>query len=474
MIDDALINKSKLLDAWLSKVRSTQVEAIKNNDPLFQHPSTWFNEEFQLYMNSHNKILIPSALVKTTLNHLHGFPHAGHPSIKDSIDRPKSSDYFWPSMINDMKTHCRQCPACQKTAPLVKTTIKSSGNLWSDKPFAKMNVDTIGPLPTDTSGNIYLLVFIDSFTRFTILCPLKKLNDHETAYSLVCNVCAIFGIPDIIHSDNGKEFANHVLTDVCNQFDITTNKSIPSYSPSNGLVERRHRDILQALRKMLIDFNDYDNWSKNIPLVQLLVNTTKSRVTGFTPYELMFGSDTSPVDTPSLFAIGDLVLRSNKAAKKLHGKQEGPYLVIDIPSKSSLELQNFVTGHRFRSSIHLCTKYLSDKPSSDEFHKAVASFDSEEMVITEILDQRDSPTGPICSVVWFDGDTTEEPLSLVKNTKAYSSFIKLNPHVKPKSKPKGKPRSSRNRNPNSSNTPNSVILTTPPAKRTRSSKKGKK
>ncbi|KAL0233212.1 hypothetical protein GEMRC1_011957 [Eukaryota sp. GEM-RC1] len=98
------------------------------------------------------------------------------------------------------------------------------------------------------------------------------------------------------------------------------------------------------------------------------------------------------------------------------------------------------------------------------------------MVIIEILDQRDSPTGPICSVVWFDGDTTEEPLSLVRNTKGYSSFIKLNPHAKPKStcKPKSKPRSSRNRNSNSSKTHDSVILTTPPAKRTRSSKKGKK
>ncbi|KAL0250847.1 hypothetical protein GEMRC1_000061 [Eukaryota sp. GEM-RC1] len=195
-----------------------------------------------------------------------------------------------------------------------------------------------------------------------------------------CNVCAIFDIPDLIHSDNGKEFANHVFNDVCKQFDITTNKYIPSFSPSNGLVERRHRDILQALRKMLIDFNDYDNWSKYIPLVQLLVNTTKKRVTGFTPYELMFGSNTNPgsdpskiiscltqnkisedsfladyqskltrilkkreeaettqssikssittVDTPSLFAIGDLELRNNKAARKLHGKQEGPKIYL--------------------------------------------------------------------------------------------------------------------------------------------------
>ncbi|KAL0235898.1 hypothetical protein GEMRC1_002480 [Eukaryota sp. GEM-RC1] len=135
-----------------------------------------------------------------------GDPHvgAGHPSLRVSIDQLNSSDYFWPKMAKDMKKPCMQCPACQKTAPLAKLKIKPSVNLWADKPFAKMNADTIGPLLTDTSGNCHLLVFIDSFTRYTVLCPLKELNAQETAHALVCNVCAIFGIPHLIHSDNGK------------------------------------------------------------------------------------------------------------------------------------------------------------------------------------------------------------------------------------------------------------------------------
>ncbi|KAL0229230.1 hypothetical protein GEMRC1_013849 [Eukaryota sp. GEM-RC1] len=299
MISESLINKSRIFDAWLSKVRCTQVEAKNNNNVLFQHPTAVYNEELQLILNSNDMILILMSLRNTTMNHIHGFPHARHPSLRDSIDRLNSSYYFWPKMAKDMKKHCSQCPACHETAPLAKLKTKPSGNLWADKPFAKMNADTIGPLPTDTSGNYHLLVFIDSFTRYTVLCPLKELNAQETAHALVCNVCAIFGIPHLIHSDNGKEFASHVFNGVCQAFDIETEKSIPSLSQRTKLVERRHKDILQSLRKMLIDFNDYDNWSKYIPIEQLLVNTTKSRITGFIPYQLMFGSATSLGSDPS-------------------------------------------------------------------------------------------------------------------------------------------------------------------------------
>ncbi|KAL0233055.1 hypothetical protein GEMRC1_011802 [Eukaryota sp. GEM-RC1] len=235
---------------------------------------------------------------------------------------------------------------------------------------------------------------------------------------------------------------------------------------------------------MLIDFNDYDNWSKYTPIVQLLVNTTKSRVTGFTPSQLIFGSATSPGSDPSkilveinqsstqpvitaeptsssLYSSGDLVLKAYSKTKKLHGKLKGPFLVLDTPTASSLTLQNIITGHQFKSSVHQCKKYLTDKPSSDEFHTAVAACDSEEMVVIKVLSQSDSSSAPVCSVVWFDGDTTEVPLDQIKNTKAYSEFIKSNPSYKPSTKKKRIVQGSTSR-------------ASPPAKRTRSSRKGKK
>ncbi|KAL0230875.1 hypothetical protein GEMRC1_010280 [Eukaryota sp. GEM-RC1] len=200
---------------------------------------------------------------------------------------------------------------------------------------------------------------------------------------LVWDVIAIFGIPFCIHSDNGTEFANAIFEAICNLLAIEVSRSIPHFSQSNGLVERRHRDVLQSLRRLLVDFNDYDNWSTYIPTVQLQINATKSSITGHTPYELMFGCDISPGADPSSlldavekstknvpfiddiktklerltkqreeaedrqsvlkpkkksntsqsFKIGDLVLKVVKTSK-LHGNYTGPFLVVSVDSKS--------------------------------------------------------------------------------------------------------------------------------------------
>ncbi|KAL0218431.1 hypothetical protein P9112_004084 [Eukaryota sp. TZLM1-RC] len=274
--------------------------------------------------------------------------------------------------------------------------------------FSRLNVDTIGPLNTDSDGNKYLLVFVDSFTGYSILVPLKELNALETTDALIWNVCAIFGIPMLIHSDNGPEFANESFKIVCNRLAIETSNSIPHYSESKGLVERKHRDVLQCLRKSLIEFNDYGNWSIYVPISQLFINSAKSRKTGFTSYELMFGSSISPRSDPAnilgnlskfdpnipllndirlknirlqekrekaeryqtfntptsvdntnsrfiVFNIGDYVLRKTKQNNILHGSWNGPFLVIDHPSNSTLLLKNLTTGSELMATKKDCT-----------------------------------------------------------------------------------------------------------------------
>ncbi|KAL0224190.1 hypothetical protein P9112_003580 [Eukaryota sp. TZLM1-RC] len=162
-------------------------------------------------------------------------------------------------MRKDLINYVKSCPTCQKTAPVKRSKTPSTGSLWADRPSARLNVDTNGPLNTDNEGNKYLLVFVDSFTGYTILFPLKELNVLKTADALIWNVCAFFGMPMLIHSDNGPEFANETVKKVCNRLAIEMSNSIPHYSESNGHAERKHRDVLQCLRKLLIDFNDYGN-----------------------------------------------------------------------------------------------------------------------------------------------------------------------------------------------------------------------
>ncbi|KAL0209869.1 hypothetical protein P9112_009953 [Eukaryota sp. TZLM1-RC] len=86
---------------------------------------------------------------------------------------------------------------------------------------------------------------------------------------------------------------------LCDLSNIEVSRSLTGFSQSNGLVERRHRNILQSLRKILVDSGDYNNWSEYIPIVQLQINSPISRVTGHSPYNLMFGNDHSPRADPS-------------------------------------------------------------------------------------------------------------------------------------------------------------------------------
>ncbi|KAL0210650.1 hypothetical protein RCL1_005086 [Eukaryota sp. TZLM3-RCL] len=246
-ISECISNDLPLFSSLLSKIRSEQVKAFKNKDKTLVM-ARW-DDKSQLYLNKDNKIIIPEALRSTILLNFHGLVQSGHPSLKTSLDRLKESDFFWPSMIADMSHHVQCCPSCQKTSPVRKPNIPFTGTLWSDRPFSSVHVDTIGPLPKDQQDFSFVLVFVDSFTRYTILVPLTKLNAQESAYALVWNVCAIFGIPLAIHSDNGPEFANAIFRGLCDILAIESSNSVPHYSQSNGLVERRHRDILQKSQK---------------------------------------------------------------------------------------------------------------------------------------------------------------------------------------------------------------------------------
>ncbi|KAL0220074.1 hypothetical protein P9112_005727 [Eukaryota sp. TZLM1-RC] len=78
-----------------------------------------------------------------------------------------------------------------------------------------------------------------------------------------------------VHSDNGPEFSKAVFDALCEFLNIEVSKFVPHFSQSNGLVERRHRDILQNLRKLIVDFNAYDAWSEFIPYLQLLINSSR-------------------------------------------------------------------------------------------------------------------------------------------------------------------------------------------------------
>ncbi|MCO5603910.1 hypothetical protein L7F22_058065 [Adiantum nelumboides] len=92
-------------------------------------------------------------------------------------------------------------------------------------PFEKWGIDAMGPLPRTANGKLYILVAIDYMTRF--------------------------GTPLEIVSDNGPGFRRGLLTEVCEELNISHRHSTPYYPQSNGLVEKANGIIAGIIRKMV-------------------------------------------------------------------------------------------------------------------------------------------------------------------------------------------------------------------------------
>ncbi len=95
-----------------------------------------------------------------------------------------------------------------------------------------------------------------------------------------------FSTPRVILSDNGAEFRDAVVSDICSQFGIKQT-FIAAYHPApNGLVERANGKILEVLCPIV---NELDKWEDWLPHVAASLNSSVSDSTGKSPHYILFG-----------------------------------------------------------------------------------------------------------------------------------------------------------------------------------------
>ncbi|KAL0215522.1 hypothetical protein P9112_007706 [Eukaryota sp. TZLM1-RC] len=169
-------------------------QKIPDSDPLFDDCK--IEPQLGLKLTRSNKILVPPSLRSEILLLVHGSTEAGHPPFAQCWKSLQQSDFHWPNMRSDLQTHINTCIPCQKTAPVPKTLISSSGSLNSvRRPFESIHCDSIGPLPVDSYGYRYIVHFVDAFSKFSILVPTKDLKALTVANSLISSVYSVFGAP---------------------------------------------------------------------------------------------------------------------------------------------------------------------------------------------------------------------------------------------------------------------------------------
>ncbi len=101
-------------------------------------------------------------------------------------------------------------------------------------------------LPRSAQGSVYILVCVDHFSSFVVLAPLRNKSAVTVAHAIVSHLICPYTTPRVL-SDQGTEFKNQILADICFQYNIKQIFITAHHPASNGLVERTNRKVLDNL-----------------------------------------------------------------------------------------------------------------------------------------------------------------------------------------------------------------------------------
>ena len=187
-----------------------------------------------------------------------------------------------------VKLFILKCPCCQKMRDnfSVKNTTPFTVSTFS--PMERLSIDTIGPLPRSADGNRHVVVIVDNFTRWVELFPIADLTMKTAAKCLLEHI-GRFGSPSQLLSDNGSQFVNSIIKEVCDMIDTEHIRGMAYSKEENAIVERMNKEVGRHLRSMIYHDNVIDKWDSYLPFVQRIINATKIESIGVPPAHILFG-----------------------------------------------------------------------------------------------------------------------------------------------------------------------------------------
>lgn len=252
-----------------------------------------------IYQDGRELVCIPSEMQDQVIKQAHR--EGGHCGINNTTERLHRIVYF-PRMSSEVTDVLKRCEICQKKSGMPKPQRHTLHSSVSGYPFQRISMDYVGPLHGKGmrgSRNVYIFTVRDTFTKWLEAFPTPTNTAAHAVNKLVNEIFTRFGIPEVLHSDQGTHFTARLLTDVARELGIRCSTT-PAYNPKSNPVERAHRDLGTMLRASAEEADQ--PWEKVLPQCVFAINTSLHSSIGMSPYRALFGRDPA---TPLQLIYGD-------------------------------------------------------------------------------------------------------------------------------------------------------------------------
>jgi hypothetical protein len=261
-----------LSDTWAAQVRELMGEASVSAAGVLQF---------------RGKPVIPAHLRMHFLQQAHSCDQSGHLGVDRTVTRLMER-CWWPQLRRDAEhwvASCAEClakknPARPQRAPLQATCQPTA-------PWQLVQIDIKGPLPRSTDGNAYILSMCDAFSKWMETAALAAIDAVTVAEALLKAVVLRHGAPQVLHSDQGRQFESDVFTRLCERLGVEKTRTSPFHPSGNGIVERGNRTLGDMLATVVSE-NQLD-WDRKLPFVTWAYNTSVHSTTGLSPFQVLHG-----------------------------------------------------------------------------------------------------------------------------------------------------------------------------------------
>lgn len=199
--------------------------------------------------------------------------HKGNEAVSHAlVDR-----FWWPTLYDDVKTYLKTCHQCQLRSvqkvhipPLITTPATL---------FTKVHIDTM--IMPASHGKRYLIQAWDSLTSYVEWRALVNENGRNIAMFILEELLCRWGAVQEIVTDNGTPYLA-ALDYLSDKYSVAHLRISGYNSQANGVVERTHRTIRDALVKTCQ--GDIKKWLDVAPFVFWADRVTIRKSTGYSPF----------------------------------------------------------------------------------------------------------------------------------------------------------------------------------------------
>ena len=234
--------------------------------PYWQHRETLTIEDGLVLQGE--ALFIPPAERERTLHQLHQF----HQGITKS-QLLACGSFFWPSINKAIEEIVCQCEACTQfqsqnaAAPLTPTPLHP----WQMCAKAIFMLEGIDHLVV---GDFYSKMIL-------VQCLPPGQSNANKVISLLKEMFSEHGIPEVLCSDNGPQYASAQFANFCMSWGITHETSSLHYPQSNGFAEACIKSVKHALQRA-----KYSGANPHLPLLALQAMPINTKLPS--PAELLY------------------------------------------------------------------------------------------------------------------------------------------------------------------------------------------